>query len=181
MNLLDPVGELGGLLLGLALTLFVFSYVYKDNPLYRVAVHDRGNVHGGPLGGGRLVGDPPDVLADQLFRGRQLDLGSGQSTAIHLHHGLDAVELDAGREGLQHLLGVRGLDLEVGQPALGILIQQLQPLLEPPVHLVDGDPLHGHRARLDELGHGAWRDRQQRLRQAQDPAVGLLVDLRQRL
>jgi hypothetical protein len=39
MNLLDTVGELGGLLLGLALTLFVFSYVYKDNPLYRAAVH----------------------------------------------------------------------------------------------------------------------------------------------
>lgn len=39
MNLLDTAGELGGLLLGLTLTLFVFSYVYKDNPLYRVAVH----------------------------------------------------------------------------------------------------------------------------------------------
>jgi len=39
MNLLDSLTELGGLLLGLILTLFVYSYIYKDNPLYRVAVH----------------------------------------------------------------------------------------------------------------------------------------------
>ena len=39
MNLLDSLTELGGVVLGLVLTLFVFSYVYKDNPLYRVAVH----------------------------------------------------------------------------------------------------------------------------------------------
>lgn len=39
MNLLDALGEFGGLMIGFLLTLFVFSFVYKDNPLYRLAVH----------------------------------------------------------------------------------------------------------------------------------------------
>jgi len=39
VNLLETLGDFGGLLLGLVLTLFVFSYVFKDNPLYKIAVH----------------------------------------------------------------------------------------------------------------------------------------------
>ncbi len=39
MNLFDTLGDFGGLMLGLVLTLFVFSYVFKDNPLYKFAVH----------------------------------------------------------------------------------------------------------------------------------------------
>ncbi len=39
MNLLNALGEFGGLMIGFLLTLFVFSFVYKDNPLYRLAVH----------------------------------------------------------------------------------------------------------------------------------------------
>jgi hypothetical protein len=33
------MSELAGLLLGLLLTLFVYSYIWRDNPLYRLAVH----------------------------------------------------------------------------------------------------------------------------------------------
>jgi hypothetical protein len=33
------MSELAGLLLGFILTLFVYSYVWRDNPLYRLAVH----------------------------------------------------------------------------------------------------------------------------------------------
>jgi len=36
---LDTFGEIGGLFLGFLLTLFVYSFVVKDNPLYRLAVH----------------------------------------------------------------------------------------------------------------------------------------------
>lgn len=36
---LDNLTELGGLLVGFLLTLFIFSFVIKDNPLYRLAVH----------------------------------------------------------------------------------------------------------------------------------------------
>ncbi len=36
---LDNLADLGGLLVGFLLTLFIFSYVIKDNPLYRLAVH----------------------------------------------------------------------------------------------------------------------------------------------
>lgn len=39
MNLLQEFGDLGGVLVGFLLTLCVFSYVIKDNPLYRLAVH----------------------------------------------------------------------------------------------------------------------------------------------
>jgi hypothetical protein len=33
------MSELAGLLLGFVLTLFVYSYIWRDNPLYRLAVH----------------------------------------------------------------------------------------------------------------------------------------------
>lgn len=33
------IGELGGLIVGFILTLFIFSFVLGDNPLYRFAVH----------------------------------------------------------------------------------------------------------------------------------------------
>jgi hypothetical protein len=33
------MSELAGLLLGFILTLFVYSYIWRDNPLYRLAVH----------------------------------------------------------------------------------------------------------------------------------------------
>lgn len=39
MNLLQEVGELGGIVVGFLLTLCVLSFVIKDNPLYRLAVH----------------------------------------------------------------------------------------------------------------------------------------------
>ncbi|UCG23590.1 MAG: hypothetical protein JSW55_15810 [Chloroflexota bacterium] len=39
MTLLQEVGEFGGILVGFLLTLCVLSFVIKDNPLYRVAVH----------------------------------------------------------------------------------------------------------------------------------------------
>jgi len=39
VNLLETLGELGGTLLGLSLTIAVLSFVIKDNPLYRLAVH----------------------------------------------------------------------------------------------------------------------------------------------
>ncbi len=39
MNLLETLGELGGTLIGLSLTIAVLSFIIKDNPLYRLAVH----------------------------------------------------------------------------------------------------------------------------------------------
>ncbi|MGH2536077.1 MAG: hypothetical protein ACRDHL_01645 [Candidatus Promineifilaceae bacterium] len=39
MTLLQALGELGSLLLGLGLTLAIFSFVVRDNPFYRLAVH----------------------------------------------------------------------------------------------------------------------------------------------
>lgn len=39
MTLLQELTDLGGILVGLVLTLCVLSYVIKDNPLYRLAVH----------------------------------------------------------------------------------------------------------------------------------------------
>jgi len=39
VNLLETIGELGGTLIGLSLTIAVLSFVIKDNPLYRLAVH----------------------------------------------------------------------------------------------------------------------------------------------
>lgn len=39
MNLLQEVGEVGGIVVGFFLTLCVLSFVIKDNPLYRLAVH----------------------------------------------------------------------------------------------------------------------------------------------
>lgn len=36
---MDTIGEIGGLLLGFLLTLFIYSFVVKDNPMYRLAVH----------------------------------------------------------------------------------------------------------------------------------------------
>lgn len=39
MDILGFLSELGGLLAGLILTLFIYSYLWKDNWLYRLAVH----------------------------------------------------------------------------------------------------------------------------------------------
>jgi hypothetical protein len=39
MTLLQEAGDFGGALIGFLLTLCVLSFVIKDNPLYRVAVH----------------------------------------------------------------------------------------------------------------------------------------------
>lgn len=39
MNFLQETGEFGGILIGFLLTLCVLSFVIKDNPLYRLAVH----------------------------------------------------------------------------------------------------------------------------------------------
>jgi hypothetical protein len=39
MTLVQELTDLGGILFGFVLTLFVLSYVIKDNPLYRLAVH----------------------------------------------------------------------------------------------------------------------------------------------
>lgn len=39
MDILGFLRELGGLLAGLILTLFIYSYLWKDNWLYRLAVH----------------------------------------------------------------------------------------------------------------------------------------------
>jgi len=39
MMILETLGDLGGLLLGFLLTIAVLSFVLKDNPLYRLAVH----------------------------------------------------------------------------------------------------------------------------------------------
>jgi hypothetical protein len=35
----DKIGEIVGILVGFLLTLFVYSFVVKDNPMYRLAVH----------------------------------------------------------------------------------------------------------------------------------------------
>jgi hypothetical protein len=39
MEALDNIGEISGLLIGFLLTLFIYSFVVKDNPMYRLAVH----------------------------------------------------------------------------------------------------------------------------------------------
>lgn len=39
MTLLQEAGEFGGILIGFLLTVCVLSFVIKDNPLYRLAVH----------------------------------------------------------------------------------------------------------------------------------------------
>lgn len=39
MTILETLGEMGGFLFGLFLTIAVLSFVLKDNPLYRLAVH----------------------------------------------------------------------------------------------------------------------------------------------
>lgn len=36
---MENIGEIGGLVGGFVLTLFVYSYIVKDNPMYRLAVH----------------------------------------------------------------------------------------------------------------------------------------------
>ncbi len=39
MSILENLGDLGGLLVGFLLTIAVLSFVIKDNPLYRLAIH----------------------------------------------------------------------------------------------------------------------------------------------
>lgn len=39
MTVLQELSDLGGILIGFLLTLFVLSYVIKDNPLFRLAIH----------------------------------------------------------------------------------------------------------------------------------------------
>lgn len=39
MNFFETLGEFGGILVGFLLTIAVLSFVIKDNPLYRLAVH----------------------------------------------------------------------------------------------------------------------------------------------
>lgn len=39
MDLLETLGEFGGILVGFLLTIAILSFVIKDNPLYRLAIH----------------------------------------------------------------------------------------------------------------------------------------------
>jgi hypothetical protein len=39
MEVFENISEVSGLVIGLLLTLFVYSFVVKDNPMYRLAVH----------------------------------------------------------------------------------------------------------------------------------------------
>ncbi len=39
MEVFDNISEVSGLAIGLLLTLFIYSFVVKDNPMYRLAVH----------------------------------------------------------------------------------------------------------------------------------------------
>ncbi len=39
MNILETLGDFGGILVGFLLTIAILSFVIKDNPLYRLAVH----------------------------------------------------------------------------------------------------------------------------------------------
>ncbi|HCB50304.1 MAG TPA: hypothetical protein DEP47_12480, partial [Chloroflexi bacterium] len=39
MNILETLGDFGGILVGFLLTIAILSFLIKDNPLYRLAVH----------------------------------------------------------------------------------------------------------------------------------------------
>jgi len=39
MEVFDNISEVSGLVIGFLLTLFIYSFVVKDNPMYRLAVH----------------------------------------------------------------------------------------------------------------------------------------------
>jgi hypothetical protein len=39
MTLMESLADLGGLLVGFGLTILIYSYLVRDNPLYRLAIH----------------------------------------------------------------------------------------------------------------------------------------------
>ena len=122
--------------------------------LAQVAVHQGWQEHLRPLGRGLGLGDPADSFVHQLLAAEYLYGETGKRPAVESHYPFHPVQLEAGGEGLQELLRGVGLHLEVGQAAVGVLFQQVEALLEPYLHLVQGDPLQ---YRIQALQEG--RDR----------------------
>ena len=71
----------------------------------QVAIDERGQEDRCAFRCGCFAGHPADVLVREFATLRKLDVCACQTTAVHLHHILDARELYTGREGFQHLLG----------------------------------------------------------------------------
>ena len=96
-----------------------------------VAVHHFRHVNGGAFRSGSVRRRPAYVAPYQIRGRRQADFFAGQAPAVHFHYLLDAIELYAGRERFQHRLGVGGLYLEVGKPAVRVLAQEVDALVVP--------------------------------------------------
>ena len=103
---------------------------------------------GRAVGRGELDGDPADVLMREVGDGLELHRRPRERVGVHAQQPADALELDAGRELLDQVLGAHGLEPEESDAAVGVLPEQLDALGEPAVEL------HGADARQD-VGRGA--------------------------
>ncbi len=90
-----------------------------------VAVNERRNEYGGAFGGRRLAGDPADVLVGKVAAFRKLDFRACEAAAVHLHYVLNAGEFNAGGQGFEHFFGAGGLNLEVRQATVLVLLEDV--------------------------------------------------------
>ncbi|GBD14440.1 hypothetical protein HRbin25_00313 [bacterium HR25] len=141
--------------------------------LVLVLLHRGRQVDGRPLGGGGLGPHPAYPLLRQRLRRMDGHIGAGEGLAVHAEDAADAVQVQAGGEGLQHLLRSYGLQAEEGFPSLAVDLEEGQPLRLPGRHLVLPQAGEDAGEGLEEL-HGPHRGvGDQLFGQADEVAVSL--------
>ena len=145
-----------------------------------VLLDELGQVDGGAFGEGAALRHPADALLFERADGLDADVGAGQRLAVEAQQLRYAIEVDAGRERLDHLLRLAGLEAEVGLAALEASARRIS---RPASCQASSSSRrrrdHELRRRLDERHRGDRRKRHQPLGQLDQAAVVALVDLAQ--
>ena len=116
-----------------------------------------GQVDRRPLRGGTALAHPADAAALEAGDGPDGDVGAGQGLAVKAKELADVLQVDAGGERLDHLLGLAGLEAEVGLAALAALAQDREAGGVPLLDVVKLEAA-AHGGRHFERRHGRrWR------------------------
>ena len=149
--------------------------------LARVPLHHVRQVDRRPLRRRAALVHPAHPLRGQLLRRLDPHIHTRQRLAVHPDQLRDPIQIHPRRKRLHHLFAARRLQAEERLAAVHALLQNVQPEILPARDVVDAQPLHHARARLEKLHRRVARVRRQLLRQLQQPLMQIAIHLRERL
>ena len=133
-----------------------------------VVVNHRRQIDFGAIRGRRVLVNPADLPAHQLLGAQNLNVLAGEGAGVETHNPLDPFQIQAGGQGFQHRFGGVGFDLEKGDAALRVFVEQRHALLIPLVQLGQRDAVQHRIQAFEEGRHRIGRRRQQAVAQVQD-------------